>query len=764
MASVSIGQAIQVTGQKVAGAVDSVKNIAGSVSNITNNWKGTAGAAVSGLSGSIRPDANKSSSNYNIVTFPNVLEKFASYSALWTLSCITPTELNNPLLYRREEGLKYIVFSSAGRSDANRVKTFYGTPEYFINNFIMKTVVAGNSKSGNSNAVQFEWDIYEPYSMGLLLQSLQNAAKNAGYLNYLNNAPFVLRLDFLGFGEDGRRIEIIKPKYFVLKLTKVTFSVTESGSTYKMLAVPYNHQGFSDDANVTYNDIKLVADSKGGTVSELLTTGTRSLCAALNGIEKKLVDEKKIKIPDIYDIQFPESFSDFARSSEMSETEKKATMAPASSNNPPAEPKKIAGTNLQIPRNYTINAIGKSDFGYSQADGGNFIFKLPSDTIDEKTGLIKRQNMLIDPTNRAFQFAQGQTILAMINQIILSSEYVKKALTPGADGMIDWWRIDVQIELRDYDDWIGDFARKYTYRVVPYKVHHSIFSNPNSAPIGYQDLAKKICKKYSYIYTGENVDIIKFDINIDNLFYTGINSSAENETAKIVNPNDDGTAEKTNLTTRVGEGTAKTAVAASLGRPRVKKDPELLEKPTGGSGVQSSEQKIAEAFHQAFVSKNTNMVKVNLEILGDPYWMVDSGMGNYFSASTTNPQITADGTMNYESGDIYVYLTFRTPSDINEATGLYNFALVGKESPFSGIYRVTQCENQFNEGRFTQKLTCVRMPGQALEFKDLPPELQKQPVDPATSSAIQTDKPEKPPTSPIDDSKPSTSNTGTAYA
>jgi hypothetical protein len=92
------------------------------------------------------------------------------------------------------------------------------------------------------------------------------------------------------------------------------------------------------------------------------------------------------------------------------------------------------------------------------------------------------------------------------------------------------------------------------------------------------------------------------------------------------------------------------------------------------------------------------MVTVNLEILGDPYWLIDSGLSNYFSeVASPVSQITNDGTMNYESGNVYIYLTFRTPADINEKTGLYDFSVAGKDSPFGGIYRVNMCENSFSD-------------------------------------------------------------------
>jgi hypothetical protein len=343
------------------------------------------------------------------------------------------------------------------------------------------------------------------------------------------------------------------------------------------------------------------------------------------------------------------------------------------------------------------------------------LFKRPGDSFDEATGVLKRDGMTIDPKTRAFQFGQGQTLTAIINQVIISSDWVEKTLQPNKllpAGYIQWYKLDVQIEFLELDDSTGDYAKKITYRVVPYLTHQSNFSNASSAPVGYPDLMKNIVKEYQYIYTGQNVDVLTFNIEINHLFFTGTTPKAEHQSAKTGNP-EEKNAEVKNNTTKTGQGPAKEVQSAQAGRARTGRDPKLLEAMKGGSGDKKTEQIVAENFQQAFISGGSaDMVTVTLEILGDPYWMVDSGFANYFSAAPSpTSQITNDGTMNYESGNIYIYITFRTPADVNPITGLYDFSVAGKESPFGGIYRVNMCENTFADGMWKQKLKLLRMPG-----------------------------------------------------
>lgn len=688
--------------------------------------------------------------------FPNPLEEFASYTCLWTLACLTPNQFNNPRSYRdNPSSLKNIVFASGGRYDSRRAKTFFGTPEYFINNFQMNCIIGTNEKTGNSNAIKFSFDIYEPHSMGLLLQSLQTAAIDAGYINYLQNAPYVLRMDIQGYNELGQVIKSVKPKFFTLKLVSVKFSVNEGGSTYKVEAIPYNHQGFSDVINTVYNDIKIFGADK-GTVEEVLVTGPESLVAVLNRNEETLLKEGKIGQKDVYDIQFPNLASEWVSSAGNPPSNNRATR------NPNIEDAISIAKGVNVPAsqgNRIINNIGGATFGFSQTSGGNAIFKRAGDQIDSKTGVVRRNGMTIDPKIRAFQFGQGQTLTAIINQIILSSDYAKKAITDKTEGgfgtteegYFKWFKLDVQIELLQPDPITGDYAKKITYRVVPYYIHQSIFSNPNSMPIGYEALMKKVVKEYNYIYTGQNTDVLKFDININNLFFAGVAPKPENQGAQTRNQ-DQKASEKLNKTTETGRGEAPGAQAATGGRHRPNRDPRLLEGYKGGSGEKTTEQNVAENFQRAFLSGNSaDLVTVDLEILGDPYWIVDSGIANYFApVAEDTSQVTADGTMNYESGNIYIYLTFRTPADINETTGLYDFSVAGKESPFGGIYRVNLCENIYQDGVWKQKLKLLRMPGpQGPELTTKTGVTVPLPKSKENNSATDISKQESPSTSPV---------------
>ena len=702
----------------------------------------------------VPPDSTSGSQGQNLKNIVlNPLLNFASYAPLWTLAVLTPQQFNNPQSYRTDDlsfaaqsfdiqneidsgsgdgtiiqttSLKSgIIFSSGGRdyspekstSGSSRQSTVYGRPEFFIENFKMAAVVSASQSTGNSNAVGFEFEIYEPYSMGLLLQSMQAAAIGAGYANYLNNAAFLLRLDFKGFKQDGTILSTVKPKFFPMKLTEVKFEVDESGSKYMVKAIPYNHSALSDNVDLSFKDIKIAAPNE-NTVEEMLVTGEESLASILKKAEEDNVKNQMYGVEDIYEIQFPKNWDEFISHSSGTGNDKGATTQSRPNN-------KSVGKSSPVTKDeFGENLIGKASFNYGASTGGNFDFSKEGDVYNQETGLVERDKMTINPKTRVFHFAQEQKLTDIIVQIILSSTYAKKALDPAnlVDGFIKWFRIDIQIEFLDYDVLIADFAKKYTFRVVPFFVHHSIFNAPTSASLGYSELEKKIVKRYDYIYTGQNQDVIKFDIKIDNLFYTGGATSAEKNTATNVNDDNQGMVSGEKVKTETTKGSAAKSQIANLGKSKTKRDPALFKNRKGGSGFNDVEKQVAETFHEAFLSgSSADLVNIDLQILGDTYWLVDSGMGNYFAKpSSQSDQITSDGTANYEGQDCYIYISFRTPADVDTKRGLYQFSRRGVESPFSGIYQVTRVENVFENGTFTQTLKCIRKQGQPIDYDGKP--------------------------------------------
>ena len=107
------------------------------------------------------------------------------------------------------------------------------------------------------------------------------------------------------------------------------------------------------------------------------------------------------------------------------------------------------------------------------------------------------------------------------------------------------------------------------------------------------------------------------------------------------------------------------------------------------------------------------MLKGTITIVGDPYYIGDSGMGNYTAAKSQFENMTADYSIDYQTSEVDITIDFRTPIDIDVSKGAYEFGPTKLINQFSGLYQVLTVESTFNRGRFIQNLTVVRRPGQS---------------------------------------------------
>ena len=483
--------------------------------------------------------------------YENVLEQFASYTPLWTLCCLTPNQFNDPRTYRGSPtALQNIVISSGGRQDKQRVNTANGAPEYYIDNVTMATSLGGSAKSGNTNVTGFKFEVFEPYSLGIFLQSLQAAAVNSGYPTYLNDCPYLLKLEIKGSKDDGSmyagKDELTK--YFTIKITKIEFKVDEAGSRYTVEASPMHHVGFSDLVNVFHTDM----NATGMTVSEVLVSGPISICSELNKIQLKRVKEGQATYPDLYEIVFPVDEGDKVGIIGGTSTEVLTAMADPNAK----KTQKIDAAKREAQaESFGFGAIGKSSMGFSETSGGNYNFKLAGDVVDAQ-GRIERDNMRIDPKQRAVTFPPGTKVTEAIVRVLLSSEYCVKAVKGEniKNGQVDWFRIDVQIQLLEFDPKRNVRAKKYIYRVVPFKVSAAVFSNSTSATAGEAELQKIIAKRYDYLYTGQNNNILKFDLQFNGQFFTAISPTPLQNNDKVANKDQQNTNDEKTAKAEIKEG------------------------------------------------------------------------------------------------------------------------------------------------------------------------------------------------------------------
>ena len=705
----------------------------------------------------------------SLTPFPNPLRDFASYNYVFTLGVLSPYEVNFPDETYRVRDPSVIICRSGGglgNSKANiEYENRYGRTEYYIDDVNIDSIIGMNPKTGSSNATFTDFKIYEPYSMGLFLQSVQVAAVKAGYKNYLE-APFLLTVEFKGWDDNGNYIS--KPdlrRMFPIKLSKIDFKVNEGGSEYQCNAYPWNEQGFSDQTQSLKTDITIT----GRTVSELLQSGAESLMTVLNTRELNRQQQNQVQVPHQYVIMFPteratsqealtgsvvdnnsatvnpNSASEDTGIREFTEEQRRRifeSITGTEDSDIPAdfdaELSKILGIVVKRSqigesiREYAendenINEIGKSRIVESYLDGGQQPFGRPAfvevteqqqagppnqPTAEVGTGVFSRGKIQVSDGGRLFTFRAGMKIQEIIEEIIILSEYGRNIAQAAADdvGMIPWYRVECDCYINPdlaQNDQTGEYPKIFVYRVVPYRAHISRGSSPNKPGPGYDSLKQHACKEYNYIYTGQNDDIIDFNIEFDKAFFTSImpfggnnrysNQAAESEQTAGDNPNPD-------VGPQEGDDTYSTA-----GSVTVVEDPNGTSSGDGGGEPVRTESQIARDFNKALVNSNVDLIHARMKIWGDPYFIADSGMGNYNAPETPIINLTQDGTMDYQSSEVDIMLNFRTPLDYDQE-GNMTFPSLGTEpvGAFSGLYQVMFCNNTFYQGEFTQEMKLIR--------------------------------------------------------
>jgi|TARA_B110000908_G_scaffold8286_1_gene10249 hypothetical protein len=682
---------------------------------------------------------------------PNPLEQYASFNYIFTLGCLSDYELSFPdLTYRRKDPGVVILRSGGGQT--NGASTLYdrgGKTEYFIDDVNIETIIAPNPKSRSTNATSIDFTVTEPYSMGLFLQSLQVAAKNARgpSSNYIE-APYLLTVEFKGYDDAGNYVHASNlRRMFPLKLVDIQFEVTEGGSQYAVQAIPYQEIALTDETQSTHSDITF----SGATVTEMLQTGANSFTRFLN--ERQLAQEEAGQVgkADQYIIMFPTADSSAAESQQFMQgqpeqeddsattrefTEEEVTAYYVSETGDAtgkvptdyAERLKNAdGISLKRSslgediREYAeklefTNKIGKSLIVKSQLDAGTQPMAQAANSESENTaGEIDVCRINRSADVRSSTVSSGKKIQNVIEEIIIRSGYGRDVATKPEDGngMIEWFRIQTQVF--NSDDSIesngrtGSPARVFVYRVVPYLVHKSHFQGSTDQTTGIRQLTYQAIKEYNYIYTGENKDILNFDIKFDAAFFASINGdngqlskdSLSAVTGDITSGNTSGVPGKSEPNTAAGTLSKVQSKVPTANRTDV-----------GGLAI-SPESQIAKDFNEALMNSPVDLIAVDLEILGDPYYIADSGMGNYNALTVPGTlNINSDGTMEYLNGEVDIELNFRTPLDYGQTWMEFPSGGTAPVAQFSGLYQVLFVSNKFSGGQFTQILQTMRRPKQ----------------------------------------------------
>lgn len=657
----------------------------------------------------------------------NVLSGYRSYTYNFTLAAIKKGDVNNPDAFRKTEQDLTILRSggkgpegianpspeevetaegnyktaqnkNVSQAALNRQKGKLenlqavqgfnkdspGRFDLFVDDIEIETIMAFTKEGGTTQPTSLRFVIYEPYSINGFIEALHIASVKAGYPNYIQ-CSYLFKVEFVGYpdGEGLKDPEVIpkSTRYFLIKITGLEVEVTERGTRYNVSAIPFGDQGFGQPGKLK-KPVKMVGDN----VRELLED------LMLNMTDQEIQNAKKSGTPDHYDDykvkflkQSGNSWSDdrYGKIAESKLGELGVDSVIVQMVDPAENKRK---------NNYKIAGERPPD----------------EETVKEE--------IPFEPKKTVTQFPENVNLHEIIGAVIRDSEYVAKIVEDipiDADGMVEYFNVRIEVSNKSS---INPRTKKpnqtYTYIVSPFRIHFTAIPNTENVKINEKNLKRSTLREYNYIYTGLNTEVINFRLNFNSLYFEALpvdmgqkdvskkeGGRPGNRSQRQVNVN------QPNSVSSVPEAAQRTDPNATQVLP-----------PSGynaGAPKNDPFSVLARSMHEKVVN-SVSLLTGELEIIGDPFYLVTGGIGNYTPGMSSHLE-TAEGEAAHIRGQVLIAINFRNPIDIKsfQEGGMMYFD--SNRIPFSGVYQVLNVKSFFKEGKFNQRLNLSRIPGQIID-------------------------------------------------
>jgi hypothetical protein len=656
---------------------------------------------------------------------PNPLHEYPSYTYGISLHALTTKDFNDlstngPKKFK----ISKTLISSASRYHDTRIPSF--RDDFYFEDLKMETIVGMNSHAQGTNAIQLSFSLIEPYGLTLLNRLIDVNISEFEATSYLE-IPYLLEINFFAYDDQGNIADLKDhTKFIPIKLVDMKIKASVKGGEYEISAVPFSHSALSETTNASPANFEVVAQTVRGFFN--------SQTLAIN--ELKQINDSVPKSPNSGSNGTNTAGSDVRQA----DTANKSNNETGAATTPPAISitSYVAAYNawqIQAAKNGVQQYADEIKVIVDDAMQTNIVFprKNPSDKapIKDKLSASKREasnNVATqsstpvtgpDFERSTFNVNAGTSILALINQVLLNSEYITKQIIDPtvqqdinsltSDGSpaalaaklkketFKWYKIIPQVILGPYDTVRNQYQRSIVYHVKTFEYHNSKDNRAvQSFPDGY-------AKKYDYMFTGQNNDIIDFEIDFNSLYYTAAQSDlAKNE--QISKQQDSGASANSKST--VGSN-------PSSGVTKISNIPVAGQAGAGTLGAGTDSTKVqARLVSQSILSgAKGDMLNLKLKILGDPQFIkqddvfINPGHPDY---DDTKVLSTTTNSLVMDSGEIYCYVTFKTPVDIDETTGLLRKDSKYVESVFSGYFRVMTVQSEFQNGKFVQTIDLIR--------------------------------------------------------
>ena len=613
----------------------------------------------------------------NIKTTVNSLSGMSTYTYQLSIYLMTPEQFTamSKLEIKSVAGLSLLMQSGGqianGQLDLNgATRNKHFDLDYFIEDLEMESLMP-KSVRGATNQTRLNFKIIEPYGF-TFIERLKAAVKDLFGTTDFVKQHYLMTIKFKGYDEEGNEVtsksatdsvtidnnrsdaSSINEKFIPFKFANIVTRAGTGAVEYVCEALPVNHfEALSQKrATVPFN-----VEIKGQTLDNLFngksdlgdTPSSKrvissGLVDALNKQQKEYVAKGAIAVADEYKITF--AGGNIAQQKVM----------------PPGDVTKsrTASVDPNLPSHLLTNVgqVEKETFTVSVSAGQQL-----QQSID---GILKtsqyitgQQKVFYDSVKRAWLKKDGGKVLA-------------------------WYKITTKVEPKVYDKIRKDYAYLIEFVVTPQQV------TDVKSTVFPKDRFRGVHKKFNYWFTGENTEVIDYEVEFNALFYTSLSSKFANEAT-----------EQAQLEQQ--ENLAPGAVG-----------------PSDQSGQNGAGQSADEAARAASVLYSpVDFAKMEMEVLGDPDFIQQGDI--FYRAGNNFGAFLEDGSINYDSQEVFCEVNYNTIEDYNEETGeatprdiqLKSVDQYVRTGTKGLIYQIIAVKNKFIKGQFTQTLE-----GLMVEFPD----------------------------------------------
>lgn len=618
----------------------------------------------------------------------NPLTKFSSFTYNITLYMVTPECANyyadnGTLPDNADDGGYYIIAQSGGiNSQAEprllTTKNIIGVGQegldFYIDDLNLKMYMIGQDRQRTATAaVTISFKVTEPTGFTFLTklsqacQAINKKSKlissgNANAWPNLYQQHYIVGVRFYGYDENGELVKAemvddagsfnsydkfaVYERFFPFIGSKVSTKLTGRATEYLFEGTFQNLQAAF---GAKRGKLPTNSEFEGSTVGDILgsmdSKNDKSMIVSLNNIQsKEKVDEKRI-LAQKFNIEWLE------------------------------DAEKIKNSPLL------------TDADYSKEISAMSIAK----NVKEVNAATSVVSNTANTTTVIKGFSADTPIVLAIDQIIVKSKYVVDTLIKKINsniegdtqtetkGLLQWYCIHPVTTIEGRDSVTKDWAYNITYQIKPY---HVPYLKSQYAPARTKYYGP--IKKYSYLFTGENTEVITFEMTYDNQYYIITSPSTNKDNASAKNKSG-------STPTQTAGGTNSAPGSGELNQ--------------GDAIVENVRSNLYSIADQALAT---------IRIMGDPDFLMDT-IGHKIKSDTFSKFYGNNDSVNPYQGQVYIEIEFNMGEDYSHDDGLldvdsnqtvlfYPPEIQKKLNSKGIIYKIISVDSSFSKGKFEQVL------------------------------------------------------------